>query len=104
MSSTGGTPLIPIFPAVPRPPAEWNTNYANELTRWLNNVASQISGFTYVRLNGMMVASTFPQTGYGLRVGEVFSNDGILTVVQADENYLGPLSMTGAVGTITVHV
>lgn len=99
------TPLIPIFPAPPRPPASgWNENYGNELNRWLENVTRSLTGFTYGRFSGMMLATTFPTSGYGLRAGEVFANDGVLTMVRVDDIWLGSLSATGSVGTITVSV
>ena len=51
-----------------------------------------------------MLFRSFPTSGYGLRTGEVFANDGILTVVQADGAYLGSFAVTGSVGTLTVSV
>ncbi len=99
------TPLIPIFPAPPRPPASgWSESYGNELNRWLENVTKQLTGFTYGRFSGMMLADTFPTSGYGLRAGEVFANDGVLTVVREDDIWIGSFAVTGSVGTITVSV
>lgn len=99
------TPIIPIFPAPPRPPASgWNENYGNELNRWLENVTRQLTGFTYGRFSGMMLATTFPTSGYGLRAGEVFANDGVLTMVREDDIWIGSFAVTGSVGTITVSV
>ena len=100
-----GTPLVPIFPAPPRPPPQgWTPDYGNQLNRWLTNITDQLAGFTYGRFSGMLAAETFPTSGYGLRTGEVFANDGILTVVQADGAYLGSFAVTGSVGTLTVSV
>ena len=99
------TVLVPIFPAPPRPPASgWNESYGNELNRWLENVTRQLTGFTYGKFSGMMLATTFPTSGYGLRAGEVFANAGILTVVREDDIWIGSFAVTGSVGTITVSV
>jgi hypothetical protein len=99
------TVLVPIFPAPPRPPASgWNESYGNELNRWLSNVTAQLSGFTYGKFSGILLASTFPTSGYGLKAGEVFANAGILTVVREDDIWLGSFAVTGSVGTITVSV
>lgn len=100
-----GTPLIPIFPAPPRPPAQgWTPDYGNQLNRWLTNITDQLAGFTYGRFNGMLLAETFPTSGYGLRAGEVFANDGILTVVRPDDIWMGSFAVTASVGTLTVSV
>ena len=99
--------LLPIFPAPPRPPpdGQWTADYGNQLNRWLENVTAYWAGFTYGRFSGMMLSTTFPTSAYGLRVGEVFLNVNVLTVVRANDAWLTPgLSMTGSVGTITVSV
>ncbi len=97
--------LLPIFPAPPRPPASgWTLDYGNQLNRWLENVSAYWAGFTYGRFAGMMLAPTFPTSGYGLRAGEVFANAGILTVVRPDDIWIGSFAVTSSVGTITVSV
>ena len=99
------TVLVPIFPAPPRPPASgWNESYGNELNRWLENVTRTLTGFTYGKFSGMLLAETFPTSGYGLRAGEVFANAGILTMVREDDIWIGSFAVTGSVGTITVSV
>lgn len=99
------TQLVPIFPAPPRPPPQgWTPDYGNQLNRWLENVTNTLTGFAYGRFSGMLLASTFPTSGYGLRAGEVFANNGILTMVRVDDIWLGAFSVTGAVGTLTVSV
>ena len=99
------TPLVPIFPAPPRPPpGGWTESYGNELNRWLENVTRQLSGFTYGKFSGMLLADTFPTSGYGLRAGEVFANDGVLTMVREDDIWIGSFAVTSSVGTITVSV
>src|SRR4051812_48388651 len=100
-----GTPLIPIFPAPPRPPAgnQWTADYGKHLYRWLTNLTANLSGFTYGRFNGMMWVG--PTSVVGLRTGEVFANGNILTVVRLNDAWIAPgISATGSVGTITVSV
>lgn len=98
------TPLIPIFPAPPRPPAQgWTPNYGNELTRWLQNISEHFDDFTYGRFTGMLLMS-FPQSAYGLRVGEGWLNVRVLTFVIEGDIGLSTVSATGSVGTITVSV
>jgi hypothetical protein len=100
-----GTPLIPIFPAPPRPPPQgWTPDYGNQLNRWLQNVTDTFAAFTYGKFSGILLAPTFPTSGYGLRAGEVFANAGILTVVRPDDIWVGGLTATCQVGTITVSV
>jgi hypothetical protein len=97
--------LIPIFPAPPRPPASgWDQNYGNELNRWLANVTEQFINFTYQKASGIMIATSFPRSAYGLRVGEGWLNVRVLTFVIEGDIGLSTVSATGSVGTITVSV
>lgn len=93
--------LIPIFPAVPRP---GSADYQQQLTRWMQNTIDYLAGFIFGRFNGMLLATTFPQTGVGLTPGEVFVDGDILRVVKLGGAYLSSVSATAAVGTITVSV
>jgi hypothetical protein len=79
-------------------------DWVNELNRWLTGLSEQQAGFIYARLNGMFLATTFPTSGYGLRAGEVFANDGILTVVREDDIWAGGFAITTELGTLTVTV
>lgn len=94
-----------ILPAPPRPPESgWTRDYGNELNRWLENLQRLLGGFTYVRANGIFLAPTFPTTGYGLRAGEVFVNDGVLTVVRPDDIWAGGFAVSAQLGSLTVTV
>lgn len=94
------TPLIPIFPAPPRP---GTPDYGNQLDRWLRNVTDILGGFTYGRFSGMLWVG--PTSPAGLKTGEVFANGNVLTVVRLQDAWISPgVSATGAVGTITVSV
>lgn len=95
---------IPMFPAPPRPPREgWTPAYGNELTRWLQNISEHFDDFTYGRFNGLLLLS-FPTSGYDLRVGEVFSNGGVLTVVRENDIWAGGFAVTTELGSLTVTV
>ncbi len=99
------TPILPIFPAPPRPPARgWTPDYGNQLNRWLQNVTDTLSGFTYGKFSGMMLASTFPRGAYGLRVGEGYLNGRVLTFVLEGDIGLSTVSATASVGSVTVSV
>lgn len=98
-----GPNQIPIRPAPPRAPVQFSENWVNELNRWLTSLSEAQAGFLYVRVAGMYWPSP-PTSGYGLQAGEVFSNDGILTVVQEDDIWAGGFSATVELGTLTVTV
>jgi hypothetical protein len=98
-----GSNQVPIRPAPPRAPAAFTQDWANELNRWLTGLSEQQAGFLYARLSGMFWPNP-PTSGYGLRAGEVFSNDGILTVVQEDDIWAGGFAVTMELGTLTVTV
>jgi hypothetical protein len=93
----------PTLTTPPRPQAEFSLEYANQLYRWLQAFEQQQNGFMFLRANGLYYPGIAP-IGYGLRVGEVFSNDGILTVVQTDDIWAGSLSATVELGSVTVTV
>lgn len=94
---------VQIIPAPPRPPKEFSYEYANELYRWLENISRYMTGVNYLRGSGLYLPG-LPETGYGLIEGEVFSNDGILTIVRLNEIWIGPLYATGEIGDVTVSV
>lgn len=96
-----------ILPQVPQPPRDgtWTAEYGRELTRWLLNFERIFTNPFYLRGNGLFFPDgALATSGYGLRVGEVFSNAGVLTVVRPDDIWAGGFAVTGAVGTITVTV
>ena len=96
-------PNPPTLPAAPRPTATWSVEYGNQLYRWLTSLQNYYGGFPYLRGSGLFfLPGSLPETGYGLVPGMVFSNAGVLTVVREDDIWVGSLSATGAVGTVTV--
>jgi hypothetical protein len=91
-----------ILPAPPRYNSGENPeDYANQMNRWLDNLYRFLTGVVYLRGNGLFLPG-LPTTGYLLAPDEVFSNGGILTIIRAGDVWVGPLSATTAVGTVTV--
>lgn len=97
-----------IFQPPPRvtswpPPKE----YFNELNRWFDNVQRVLGGVTFVRFNGMYTPAIggvtgFPVSAFDLKVGFVWANEGVLTLVREGDIGVDGVSAAGAVGTVTV--
>lgn len=100
-------PQPPILPAPPRPQGAssggFTTDYFSQQYRWLEGLVRYITGVNYGKFNSLYLPG-LPVTGDGLIAGEVFSNNGILTVVQEDDIWVGPLMAAGEVGFVTVTV
>ncbi len=95
--SRAGAPL----PAPPRPTESWTPETAQELYRWLQSLNDAVQGVAYGRLNGLFLPG-FPTSGYGLKPGEVFANDGILTMVREGDVWVGSFAVTASLGSVTV--
>lgn len=93
---------LTILPAPPRfaagMPAE---DYANQINRWLQNLYRYVVGVNYLRGNGLYLPG-LPITGYGLRAGEVFANDGVLTIVRDGDIWLDTFAVEADAGSVTV--
>lgn len=89
-----------IQPGVPRAPDIFTRDWANQLTRWLENL-QRVGAFSLLRGSGIYLVG-LPSSGSGLKPGEVFSNGGVLTIVREGETWLGSVSTTTAIGTLTV--
>lgn len=94
------TAKLPIQPAPPRAPDEFTAAWANQLTRWLQDQL-RLNEFPYLRGSGLYLLN-LPTSGYGLKPGEVFSNDGVLTVVRENDIWLGSVSSGTELGTVAV--
>lgn len=93
----------PILPAPPRVAGGLPAADASQLNRWLEGLLRYVNGVQYGRFSSLYLPG-IAKTGYGLIPDEVFSNGGILTVVQVDDIWIGPLAGTGEVGIVTVTV
>lgn len=96
------TRRYPIVPAPPRPPAAFNYEWANQLTRWLESQL-RLNQFPYLRGAGLYLLD-LPTSGYGLTPGEVFSNGGVLTIVRENDMWIGSQQISTAVGTLSVTI
>lgn len=74
-----------ILPAPPRyVPGMAVDDYNNQLNRWLTNLYEYLTGITYIRGNGLFLPlKGVPTSATGLKIGEVWSNSGILTRVES---------------------
>ncbi len=98
------TKLITL-PAPPRPTEQFSFDWSNQLNRWLTQLQGQVFGIVYGRFSGLYLApESFPTSGYGLKAGEVFANDGILTVVREGEIWAGSFSISAEIGDLTVTI
>lgn len=96
---------IVTLPPPPRPQGVFSFEHSNQLYRWMQNLADKLNGIYYLRGGGLYLSpDSFPTTGYGLRAGEVFANDGILTMVREDDIWLGAFSVSAELGSLTVSV
>lgn len=104
-SHGGASDQQSILPAPPRPPREVNLEWANQQARWLEGLYRWVSGTPHLTLSGLFFPpGSLATTGYGLKPGEVFSNDGILTIVREGDIWAGGFGITVSVGTVTVTV
>lgn len=96
-----------IIPAPPRTPDRITDpvmrEYLNQLNRWLESFVRQQTGLPYLRGSGLYLDG-LPTSGYGLKPNEVFANDGILTIVRADDIWAGGFAIAVSVGSVTVTV
>lgn len=74
-----------ILPAPPRYVSGMAADdYNNQLNRWLINLHDYLVGVTYLRGNGLFLPlKGMPISATGLKVGEVWSNSGVLTRVES---------------------
>ena len=94
---------LTVLKAPPRWTGQDEGGYRNELNRWFQSVYESITGVTYLRGNGIALYG-FPTSGYMLQPGEVFSNGGVLTIVQPGDIWAGGMSIGCVVGSVTVMV
>ena len=73
-------PTPPVLKAPPRPRATYDEEYAKELYQWFLEVQAILNGVNYLRGGGLFL-QTIPTSATGLKVGEVWSNAGVLTIV-----------------------
>ncbi len=98
------TTRIIVLPPPPRPQPQFSYDYANQMNRWLTALQEQLQGVYYLRGGGLWLSpDSLPVSGYGLKPGEVFANDGILTMVRVGDVWAGGELVTVSVGDVVVN-
>lgn len=92
---------LTVLPAPPRYTGQPTPDYANQLNRWLDNLYRWSTGVNYLRGNGLFLPG-LPTIGFGLRTGEVFANDGILTIVRDGDIWADTFAVEVEAGSVTV--
>lgn len=93
----------PIITAPPRVVTEPDRQWADNLVRWLERFVVEQRGAGALR-GGTLYLSNLPSNGFCLKAGEVFENNGILTIVRENDIWTGPLSTTVTAGAVTVTI
>lgn len=92
----------PITNRVPQAPAEYNAGSFNNIVRVIEDNFNLITGVGLVRAGGIFLVDP-PRTGAGLRPGEVYvDGEGYLRMVREGDIFLGSVSASGGLGTLTV--
>ena len=92
-----------VFPTFPRPPADYNQRYFQDLARALDALVVAI------RTAGEGRQTTIVLTGLqnndvGLEAGTIFQVAGVLRVSMANLPYVAGNSATGRVGSVSVTI
>lgn len=90
-----------IRQTLPLPGPTYDQRYFQQLVRALTDYIEQSAN------PGPLVCATLrilqiPHSGYNLPTGSVWSNSGVLFVVESSNGYPGSVSATGSIGTVTV--
>ena len=90
-----------IIQVLPLPGPEYNQGYVQQLVRALTDYIQQAAN------PGPVVCATLrilqvPHSGYNLPEGSVWSNNGVLFIVEPNRGYAGGVAGTTSLGTVTV--
>jgi len=88
-------------PRLPRPLAELDLRYINQLVAALEEAIDVLGSKQAARFAEISLSDT-PENGAGLRVGAVFSDGGVLKIVRTGDTFAGTFKATTAVGSVTV--
>ena len=88
----------PFFPV---PPNQYDQRYFSELVRAFALFIEQQRNPGEGR-NTNLVLTNLPSSDFGLEVGTLFQDNGVLKVTLSNLAYSGSSSATGTVGTVTV--
>lgn len=90
-------------PALPLAPTDYDQNQFNQLISVLRLYFAQLDSDTPLQLDGIRLLN-LPTSGYNLREGTVFRDGEYLKLVLPNFAYLGSVSATVNLGTVTVTV
>ena len=89
-------------PRLPRPSGtEITENYIDQLVAALEETVDILNATRQRNFTEIHLTNT-PTRGDGLRIGDVFSDSGILSIVRASVGYAGTLAGTASLGTVTI--
>ena len=91
-----------VIPRLPRPPGQTITpHYVDQLVAALEGALDALQAVQRKSFTAINLTNT-PENGANLRTGDVFSDDGILKIVRANEAFAATFVGTTAIGTVTV--
>lgn len=89
---------LPVFGNAPN---DYDRSFLDDLSRKLNQLMTLLKAPGEGR-NTTIVLTNLATNDYGLEPGTIFQADGVLRVALANAPYVGGLSATGSVGSVTV--
>lgn len=89
---------LPVFGNAPN---DYDRAFQDDLARKLNQLMTLLKTPGEGR-NTTIVLTNLATSDYGLEPGTIFQADGVLRVALANAPYVGGLSATGSVGSVTV--
>jgi len=88
-------------PALPVPPKEYDQNFMSQLVRALGNYFNLLDSKTPHEIDSI-IFSNLPTNGAGLINGSVYSDDGVLKIVLAQNSYAASLKATTSINNVSV--
>jgi hypothetical protein len=90
-----------IKQVLPLPGPDYSQMYLNQLVRALTDYIEQMS-YPKDDVCSTLRVLQMPHSGYNLPAGSVWSNNGVLYVVELNVGYAGSVLGTTGLGTVTV--
>ena len=92
-----------IKQVLPLPGPAYDQGYVQQLVRSLTDYIEQMANPGPVVCSSLRILQV-PHSGYLLPNGSVWSNNGVLYIVESNNGYAGGVVGTSALGTVTVTV
>ena len=90
-----------IRQVLPLPGPSYSPSYMQQLVRALTDYIEQMANPGPVVCSSLRILQV-PHSGYSLPNGSVWSNSGVLYIVESSNGYAGSVTGTTALGTVTV--